>query len=365
MRETHSLFYELIQVSLGNKGRISHAPTASEWNELLELASQHAIAAVLIDGVGRLIAHSKELTIHQPVDLRLEWIGLQQITQSQNELQNRRSRELVELFGKSGFRSCILKGQGTATYYPQPGNRQCGDIDLWVEAERDEVLAFARQQGYTVNSIDQKHSDVEVFADVPVEVHFKPSWMYNPFRDKKLQRFFKEKADRQFGNTDERAGFVHTTVDFDLVFSMVHIYRHVFSEGIGLRQLMDYYFILKASMEEQRREALKVLKALGMGNFVGGIMWILRECFGMGEALMLCMPNERHGSFLLEEIMRSGNFGQYDERTVRVDKNERFKRGLAQFKRNLRFIGYYPSEVLWSPAWKLGHYFWRKRKGYL
>ncbi len=169
----------------------------------------------------------------------------------------------------------------------------------------------------------------------------------------------------QFENEDKQAGFVHTTIDFDLVFSMVHIYRHIFSEGIGLRQLMDYYYILKHSTEDQRKEAFLMLKSLGMNGFVGGIMWILREYFLMDETLLLSKPNMRYGKYLLEEIMICGNLGQYDERMMKVDKNKRFKRGFVQLKRNLRFVGYYPSEVLWSPIWKLWHYCWRKQNNYL
>lgn len=55
----------------------------------------------------------------------------------------------------------------------------------------------------------------------------------------------------------------------------------------------------------------------------------------------------------LSEILTAGNFGQYDDRMLRIDKSKRFERGFVQLKRNLRFVGYYPSEVLWSPFWKL------------
>lgn len=100
-------------------------------------------------------------------------------------------------------------------------------------------------------------------------------------------------------------------------------------------------------------------------SFVGGVMWILRECFGINEAWMLCPVNGRHGQFLLSEIMMAGNFGHYDSRVKRIDVNKRFERGVAQLKKNLRFLKYYPSEVLWSPFWKLWHWCWRKKKGYL
>ena len=94
-------------------------------------------------------------------------------------------------------------------------------------------------------------------------------------------------------------------------------------------------------------------------------MLILRDCFGMKEDWMLCPANESHGKFLLSEIMTAGNFGHYDERTKQISKDRKFKRGFVQLKRNLRFVNYYSSEVLWSPFWKLWHWGWRKRKGYL
>lgn len=356
-----NLFFELIQISLGNRKEFEHLPSETEWRMLLDLANKQSLASVLIIGLEKVLSISG---ITKPKAI-FEWIGIQQITESQNRLQNERARQLTELFDVNGFRSCILKGQGTALYYDKPEYRPCGDIDIWVEGDRDVILRFAKEHGYNIPHIDIKHSDIEFFADVPVEVHFLPSWMYCPSTNKKLQTIYTEKAERQFSNVDEKFGFAHTTIDFDLVYSMVHIYRHVFSEGIGLRQLIDYYYILQNSSLEQRKEAYESLKDLKMGSFVGGIMWILYTCFGLNEDYLLCPINNKHGEFMLSEIMTAGNFGRFDERTRRIDCNKRFKKGIFQFEKNLRFVSYYPSEVLWSPFWKIWHWCWRKKKGYL
>ncbi len=355
------LFFDLIQVSLSNKDFLRQTPSENEWKQLFALAREQSLVGVLLEGVSRL--QTSSLTIQKPI--LLEWIGVQQITIQQNQILNKRAVELCKLFKEWGFRSCVLKGQGTALYYDHPEYRQCGDIDLWVEGDRDRVLDYARKEGYGIPHIDIKHSDIELFDDAPVEVHHLPSWMYCPRTNKKLQRFFHVKADRQFSNMDSKVGFIHTTRDFDLVYSMVHIYRHIFSEGIGLRQLMDYYFILSHSTVEERIEAFEVLCGLRMKSFVGGIMWILQECFGMKKEFLLCPVNVKHGEFLLSEILTAGNFGHYDDRMKRIDHNKRFARGIVQFKKNLRYVSYYPSEVLWSPFWKLWHWGWRKRKGYL
>ena len=355
------LFFELVQVSIGTQAGFDDVPSGGDWVRLFDLANKQSLTSVLIEGI------NKVSSLSQSIDkaLLLGWIGLNQLTVSQNQLQNRRAGELCKLFEEGGVRSTILKGQGTALYYEHPEYRQCGDIDVWVEGDRDKILNFLRNKGFKIGHVDIKHSDVEIFEDVPVEVHFQPSWMYSPSTNQKLLKFFRCKFEAQFANADENAGFTHTTIDFDLVYSMVHIYRHIFSEGIGLRQLVDYYYILKKSSPIHKEEAFEILKSLKMELFVGGIMWILTSCFGMKEDYMLCPANERHGKFLLSEIMTAGNFGQYDERTKRVSKDKKFKRGFVQLGRNLRFVSYYPSEVLWSPFWKLWHWWWRKKKGFL
>jgi len=356
-------FFELIQIAIGNKSGFDKAPTDKEWAELFVLTCKQSLASVALEGLSRIT--ETDSFQKPPVSLLYEWIGIQQQTIVENKLQNQRAKELCEIFKEAGFQSCVLKGQGTALYYEHPEYRQCGDIDIWVKGDRKEILDFARKNGYHLGHIDIKHSDIDFFEDVPVEVHFMPSWMYNPSSNKKLQKFFEKQSELQFKNYDVEFDFTHTTVGFDLVFSIVHIYRHIFSEGIGLRQLMDYYYILMHSSAEQRKEAFEVLKSLKMAKFVGGIMWILRECFGLTEEYILCVVNERHGKHLLSEILSAGNFGKYDERMLRIDKEKRFERGFVQLKRNLRFVSYYPSEVLWSPFWKLWHWCWRKQKGYL
>ena len=359
----HKKFFELIQIAIGNKTGFDKTLTEKEWVQLFDLACMQSLVSVALEGVNKLKTANPNLNID--IDLLLEWIGIQQQTIAENKNQNQRTKELCEIFKKAGFQSCVLKGQGTALYYEHPEYRQCGDIDIWVKGDRDDILNFVRKNDYHIGHIDIKHSDIDFFEDVSVEVHFLPSWMYNPSTNKKLQKFFNDQSERQFDNYDAEAGFTHTTVEFDLVFSIVHIYRHIFSEGIGLRQLMDYYYILINSSSEQRKDAFEVLKSLKMAKFVGCIMWILRECFGMKEHYLLCAVNERHGMYFLSEILKAGNFGQYDVRMLRIDKEKRFERGFVQLKRNLRFVGYYPSEVLWSPFWKLWHWSWRKKKGYL
>ena len=115
----------------------------------------------------------------------------------------------------------------------------------------------------------------------------------------------------------------------------------------------------------ERKQAYQTMCGFGMKNFMGAAMYVLQEVFGLSNDYLLCEPTKESGKFILNEILTAGNFGQYDNRTKKIDKEKRFARGFVQSARNLRLAKYYPREVLVSPIWKCWHYGWRKMHGYL
>ena len=128
---------------------------------------------------------------------------------------------------------------------------------------------------------------------------------------------------------------------------------------------MDYYYILTHSTSEERTKAYATLCSFGMKKFVAAVMYVLRIVFDVDETLLLCKPNSKEGEFLLDEILRGGNFGKYDDRNESIPVDNKLKRGLFNIKRNLRYLRHYPSEVFWMPLWRVWHWGWRKWKGYL
>ena len=78
---------------------------------------------------------------------------------------------------------------------------------------------------------------------------------------------------------------------------------------------------------------------------------------------MICEPNER-GKKLLEEIMKGGNFGQYDTRDAALKKGGMMKHGVWKLKRVMRLVRSYPEEALWEPVFRVWHLGWRMLKGY-
>lgn len=353
-------FFELIQITVGTRDGFSRVPSAKVWAAIFDTAEKQSLVGVLLVGMEKLPAEQRP-----PQRLLLEWIGIQQIAVSTNYNQDRRSKELYEWFKEKGFDNCIIKGQGVARLYPQPELRQAGDIDIWVNADRDDVVGKMLTESIGVSVIDYVNCHAAFFDDVEVEVHFRPSYFFNPFANRRLQKWIQKKKSVQMTSFDDAVGFCYPTISFNLVFSLIHIYRHVFSEGIGLRQLMDYYYILKHSTEAERKEAFDTLCSLGVKRFVATVMHVMRRVFNIDTSLLLCQPNQNEGDYLLAEILRGGNFGRYDDRNKNLPSENRMKRGVENVKRNLRFLKHYPSEVMWSPAFKFWHWCWRKWKGYL
>lgn len=342
-------FFELLRLSLGNCTELSKVPSAREWEELFEVAKQQAVVGVFFDGIERL-----SLEQRPDYNLMLKWIGVVQMIEASAKHNLKRTKELVAKFDDAGYESCVLKGVSAARYYPHPLRRQCGDIDLWTFERRRDVMLWLRDK-YEIEHQVWHNVGVEIFDDVPVEVHFHPAWVYTPSRNYRLQRFFdiyriKFIKDLSRGENKKEEGFNIMPVEFDVVFSLVHSFRHFLAEGLKMRQVCDYFFILKRCQIEHvdLKKSVGIIESIGLGRYASAMMYVLCEVLGMPETMMLCEPNEKEGRFLMKDIVSFGNY----EQPYRGDGRKRFKRFYVM-------LNHYPSEVLWMFPWKIWHWFWR------
>lgn len=373
-----SLLFELIQLSIGRRESLSRTPNEKEWRVLYDFCLKQAIAGICFCGVQKL---PKEMMPAKEVLLR--WFAIAEQIKRRNILLDKRAKELTVKFAEGGFRSCVLKGQGVANLYCDNDcnnislglYRQSGDIDLWVDGERKMVLDYARSFG-EVGLVDVKHADFKYFEDVEVEIHSVPSFFYSPISNKNYRRWLNRLKEEQFSVSEK--GFAYPSIEFNVVYVLMHIYRHLFDEGVGLRQLMDYYFILRNLNKNNNGENVKnincdinqnanifsiantnrLFKKFGMDRFVRAVMWVMQEVFGLERKHLLCEPSEKYGRRFLDIVMVGGNFGQYDKRN-RHGKENILQRGFRNLQHNMLVVEDYPSEVLWAPFWKVWHYVWR------
>lgn len=369
MADIKYLFFELIRIAIGNAVCLSRMPSDEEWQQLFIMAKKQSLLGVCFAGLQKLQKQGQ----CPPDTLYLKWMGMAAKIQHRNEVMN---KQCVEVQGKildKGIQSCILKGQGVGALYHVHDSdnlsmlRQSGDIDvllyknrLSLKENRKAVMDFARELEPNASG-SEHHVHVKAFpssdsansAKVEVELHYVPSYFCNPCTNRRFRRWceaWMSEGQRLKVNV-HGSEFDVPSVEFNMVFLLAHTFRHYVSEGVGLRQIMDYYFVLHSVQKDPSsnfQEITETLKSLGLLKFAGAVMWVLGKVFGMEREKMICEPKERLGKKLLEHIMQGGNFGHYNGEKV-VKSGAHWANFVNQVAHDLHLAIDYPQEALWSP----------------
>ena len=336
-----------------------------DWRKLYSFASKQAILALCFNGIERLENDYSEELKKNPIerDLLMAWMGAAQQIHRQNMKVNAVAGKLFSMLREDGFRCCILKGQGVALMYPNPYSRTPGDIDVWVNASREYLTEYAKRHFNLEDDIRFHHLETTMDG-VPVELHFFPCSMNNPLYHARLQKWFKRNADLQCSNVvslpDGIGEIAIPTTAFNVIYQLTHLYHHFFDEGIGMRQIIDYYYVVNNDELLVIRDTLqRELKHLGLWKFARAMMYVLHEALGLSEEKMIAPMDEKRGKLLLTEILNGGNFGQYFTKYGHFTQQGMAKKYFLKIWRNMHFVRYYPAEALSEPIFRTWHFFWR------
>ena len=407
------IFFDFLRFCIGSAKEIPGSLKEADWKELYAIAKKQCLVGVLFDGIKKLPAEH----VGMEKELLLQWMAESQMLEKANVRLNDAAIHVSEWFRKKGFRTCILKGQGNALRYPNPYSRTPGDIDIWVEGEDKRVISFVRSISPHEKAC-YHHIEFPSYKGVEVEVHYRPSFLLCFWNNRKLQKYYERVKEEQFSHRvmlGEQGEIAIPTVEFNLIFQLTHIYAHLMNEGIGLRQLVDYYYVLcdfykvyqnfsnpsvslskgsstfspspsssgsgDVTAPSRCSEPLrskdggpskvspncagwdrlgvlqKELKELGLWKFAGGIMYIMQEVFGMPASRLIVPPNEKYGRFVLNEVLEAGNFGKHDARN-QFGKTQ-LGHNLQRVYRDIRLVRYFPAEALCEPIFRTWHFFWR------
>ena len=220
-----------------------------DWQELYSFASKQALLGLCFDGIERLGKEYPEELKRNPIgrELLMTWMGKAQQIHRQNMKVNAVASKLFSMLREDGMRCCVLKGQGNALMYPNPYSRTPGDIDVWIDASRERIMEYAQKKYELGDDIRLQHLETSLDG-VPVELHFFPCSMNNPIYHARLQKWFKRNADLQcshiVGLPDGAGDIAIPTTAFNVIYQLTHLYHHFFDEGIGMRQIIDYFLVV-------------------------------------------------------------------------------------------------------------------------
>ena len=242
-------FFAFLRYCLGYKGDMSSVVTGMDWQELYSFASKQALLGLYFEGIERLGKEYPDELRLNPIgrELLMTWMGKAQQIRRQNRKVNLVASKLFSMLREDGLRCCVLKGQGNALMYPNPYSRTPGDIDVWIDVSRERIMEYAQKKFELEDDIRLQHLETSLDG-VPVELHFFPCSMNNPIYHARLQKWFRRNADLQcshiVGLPDGAGDIAIPTTAFNVIYQLTHLYHHFFDEGIGMRQIIDYFLVV-------------------------------------------------------------------------------------------------------------------------
>ena len=359
-----SLFFRLLRLSMDETSPWAEdvAAAPEDWERSFAEARRQAVSGVLWRGVTQMNPASMLR------NAKLTWYADAQRVQIANERNAKAAVAIAHYVESCGFCTCLLKGQASAARYPDPGLRTSGDVDLWLWPSEgwsrpERSLAFIKQQWPNAR-VTYCHAEIGDVGGVPVELHIRPTYRNNPLHNRRLQKWmFRQAACHgtetiAIGGNEARINVLPDMAD--RIYLLSHIATHVVQEGIGLRQIMDYYCLLRhGCTEDERAAAEHLLRRFGLRTMAGAVMWVLHETMALPNEKMLVPMDERRGRFLMDEIWRGGNFGQHDADVPTFERQTAVGRNWRRLRRDIRLVSLFPSEALCEPLFRTWHFFWR------
>ena len=352
-------YLDFLRFSLHDGAELPASISDIDWDGLFKFGTSQCIRGVLFGGIKKLKSSDPHPTAKQ---LNL-WLTYVSIIKKSNVQVYRDADFITRAFKKdTGFDTVVMKGQANALLYPSPYIREPGDIDLWTTASTKQVIRWARCRDQKA-IIGYHHIDVSGLR-TPVEVHYIPSFMGNLFYEWRLRRYFGKEKAKQFDNKkalpDDLGEIGVLSPDFDSIFQLSHMMHHFFFEGLGFRQVIDFYYLLR-SMPTIDKGIMAKVKRLNMRKFTAAMMFIMHDILGLEQEKLLCEPNPKIGMMMLEEMLKAGNFGFYDER-YDFSNLPLWRQYLLETYRNLHFAKTFPSETVFgrplSRFWHAAYKFW-------
>lgn len=359
---------DFLQYCLKEDAVLPDSAKGIDWTELLEFGRKHSIVGVLFHGIKRLTKDDPHPTARELAKWGTE---NSQIVEENKKVYADAYHDISLIYNRFGHRSCLLKGQGNALMYPDPYMRSPGDIDLWVVPNPGEsivdIMRLCRRIAPDCQ-LEYHHAEMPDDGRTPVELHYRPSFSENLIRNRRLQRYFESVREEQLTTIkhlpDNLGKICVPTDSFNRIFQLSHVMKHFLFEGIGLRHIIDYYYLLRrGTSDDEKAEYVSLVKNLGMMKFARGMMYVLQYYLGLDEKYILVKPDKRIGRFIMEEIIKTGNFGYEDDRFDGMSSNRPFLNAFYSTIKGFRFIFEFPGEALFGHAtWILWWHFYYRRK---
>jgi len=258
---------------------------------------------------------------------------------------------------EAGLSPVILKGLGLAAYYPQPNHRYAGDIDMYFggKAASEKIDQLVTRWGAKVEGGEDNVETVFVMSGVVLENHKVLIESSNPFISRRTRRDLENKI--QAGTIFRQTLVEKTPIKvlvpiYNHLLLLTHSLKHVLNAGIGFRQLCDVAMLLRSERNLDGKALRQLLKEWGIYRWACLVYAFCVEYLGTAVTNLPFTFNlqDYRPDILLQEVWKSGNFGQMDQRMAqRAPGGDSVFTAKRIYGNAWRFLKYAPGDAIGLP----------------
>lgn len=284
-------------------------PKETDWDEVVYLASANSVMGIVSYMIVRYQLEEEEEILHaakkcyERIYRRFEYLS-------------RKTDELCAVLSGNGIDHLRLKGAAIRELYPIPQFRSFGDVDILIRKEdREKSRRLFHEMGFSeiaawepIFCYRRKYEFYEIHSELlEWEIPRKPQ----------CGEFFRQ----PWENTQRRSETEYCfTPEYNFLYLLTHLAKHLNSEGAGIRMYMDLAVYLQhygdAMDWDQIRNELAEMDLLEFGQTA---LYAVQEWFGVSCVLS---DTEKSPDFMdrfAHRTLQGGIYGNQDKDSGTLD----------------------------------------------
>lgn len=292
-------------------------PDGLSFERVYEWGVNHHIANIAFYSVEKL-ASKPEVQLYSEWQRCCDQAVVREINQSHA------AQELREALQEGGVRWVEVQGTKLKPLYPQPDFRTMSDLDFIIDPENvPKIKDILEALGYEWEDVYDAEVNAHRYPNINVEMH--------------TEYFLEDCEYRQvmhspFASVDEKG---QCELDVFYLYNILHIAKHYFTGGCGIRRVLDVYYLDEACGHLLHGDYIQeVLERARAAEFAAELRSLANAWFGKEEQEL---PRSKMATYIMDSGLHgSCVHAQKNQLNKVIDMTERF----AKLKYLLgRFLG--------------------------
>jgi hypothetical protein len=325
MNKSQQLFIEVIAHSIFNKPISSESNNLSDINlsDLFELADQHSMSGMLFAEMQKLYSAT---ALSSVIEKQTKELLSTHIISAQ---QDYAFKELSNALSNVKIDHMPLKGIYAKRLYPSPELRTMGDLDILVKLPHDEnsssdklfdlldrvIFDLGYRKYFFADKVHCYHRD-RIHLEMHFDINSELPITQVPVID--MTKLIWDNSD-----TDTNDDYLYTlSPQYEFVFSLFHLLKHLSSLGCGIRMILDMAVICNHFKYELDTEMIReLIENQGLTLVCSYVFALIEKWFGVS-----CPVATADARFVKEDVLSEleiytlnhGSFGLIDRNTYSI-----------------------------------------------